>query len=82
MSISVTPLDEVGSRRQAAANSGTGATSRSGPSSGTWRSMPISSSSSSTARMRFSTGIVGIWSPPSTFEMKEWEVSARFATSC
>lgn len=67
---------------QATASFGTGATSRSGSSSGTWRSMPISSPSSSTARMRLSTGIVGMWLPPSTFEMKEWDVSTRLATSC
>jgi hypothetical protein len=54
---------------QALIDSGAGATSRSGSWPGVLRSMPIRSCSSSTARMRLSTGIVGMCSPLSSFDM-------------
>jgi hypothetical protein len=47
---------------------GAGASSRSGSRPGMLRSMPISSCSSSTARMRVSTGMVGMCSPLSSLE--------------
>jgi hypothetical protein len=48
---------------QAPIRPSTGATSRSGSSSCIRRSNPTRSSSSSTARIRFRPGIVGMWSP-------------------
>jgi hypothetical protein len=67
---------------QAVIDYGAVATLHSGSWPGVLRSMPINSCSSSTARMRLSTGMVGICSPLSSFEMNEWEVPARRATSC
>jgi len=69
-------------RQSAVTHCGTAAISRSGSPSGVSRSIPISSRSSRTAKIRARTGIVGMWVPLSSLEMNECDVPARSATCC